>query len=112
MSALDDVDVEALLDRIGALEERVGDLEAQLEDDKSSASSSGRFGDWRDQDVIDSLDAGQRVSLKSLEHSYRVEADLSSSKTIKSRIKSLTSAGPFQSIRHGVWEFTGGEDSE
>lgn len=105
------VDVHEELDQ---LRERVAELEATVEElqDSGEKTSSGGFGDWRDQAVLAELESGDRLSVRDLKSLYRTKADIANARTAKDRIKSLTSDGPFETVAHATWRYTGGEDSE
>lgn len=105
-------ELEALVD---AAHKRIDHLEEELEDARSGAQSdqfAGSSGfDGRDQAVLEQLQPGQRVSASELKQLYRSHTDVRSNQTLKNRIKTLTSAGAFESTGPGAWKFVGGDET-
>ena len=77
--------VEALHNKIEALEERVDELESG---DEGPAQSSG-WGDHRDRAVADSLTVGESYGPMDLISRYKAKTDIRNRATLKRRAKDL-----------------------
>jgi len=117
--------IDTLTDQLDALEARVADLEARLDDDATAAATAddalaadgegdtadadaddGRFGDHRDHAVLDAIDDGTVVGLRTLRSLYHTHTDVQSGDTVKNRIKRLTTDGPFERAGTQAWRYT------
>lgn len=97
---------EALQKRVASQSERIDELE--------SGASTGRNTDHRDAAVLEQLQPGQKVDLRTLRQYYQNHTDMRSEKKIKNRIKALTQKPVFEAVDRFSWVYAGdgGEDSE
>lgn len=96
-----------LRERVDEQDERIADLEAQIERDSSGSPSSSRSS-GRDQAVIDQLDAGEVVTVSRLKDLYRTHTDIRTDRTLKNRVPSLLKRPDFEEVAFKKWRYTGG----
>jgi hypothetical protein len=107
-----------LRERVDEQDERIANLEAQIERGGSSSGSRSRFesgSDGRDQAVIDQLDAGEVVTVSRLKDLYRTHTDIRTDRTLKNRVPSLLKRPDFEEVAFKKWQYlgsAGGEDNE
>jgi hypothetical protein len=101
--------VEQLTERVEALEEK---LEAAT-GTTSTPSFGGPAGlDARDSAVVDALDAGDVLGLKTFRRLYRDRTDIRQSDTVAERVRNLTQTEFFEEAGHSRWRYVGGGSGE
>ncbi|MDL5361370.1 hypothetical protein [Halalkalicoccus sp. NIPERK01] len=96
--------VAALRDRVDEQDERIAELEEQIDNGGSSSGVGGR-----DQAVMDQLEVGDVVTSARLMELYRNHTDVRNKKTLKKRVKSIKKRPEFEAIGYGKWRYGGGD---
>lgn len=74
-----------------------------------AASGSVQYGDHRDQSVINAFEPGDEATVERFQSLYRARTDVKGRRTLRDRIKNLTTYGPFERTGFQQWRYTGGE---
>ena len=89
------------------LEHRVNRLEARFPQSTKGPETNADVFDARDRRVVEIIDANDKetVTLGELQDLYRRHTDVRNPRTLKQRVKALTTAGPFEPEQNNVWRY-------